>query len=197
MDFIDGVQAAGTVDKFRPRTAEQTLGRAASLQELRKDFAFYTPAIPDRFGMWHEHPLVTLGKALNQVLQPKALRFDKPVFSGFGEPYDYLVFAIEREHWEALANQIRGTTMIDRQNRRLLQLRLRELTIVDPLEQQRRGFSSGLATQVTAICGETNKGCYYVDDSAGLQSLPVFRYTTDTFPDFIEQAERLLGPVRS
>lgn len=194
MDFVDGVQAAGSVDKVLDLRRAK-IGNAASLTELAADFVFYTAAPQLIYCPVPEDPLVALTKELGRRVESCLLKFDRPVFRGFPFEFDHAVWCLEREAWDKFANLLKGITCVDRQRRILFQLRLRELTVADPLELQRRGFSSGLAVKVWAVCVETNLGCYYVDDSAGLQTPPVFRYTPDTFPDFIILAERLLGPA--
>lgn len=184
----------GEAERERLFAKQAKLGNAASLHELAADYEFYTPGITDCLCPIPEHPHVSLQRRVPDF-QPRAWQFDKPVFKGFRNQYDHVLYLIEKPLWPILAEQLKAVTLMDREKRLLMKPRLRELTVADPLELQRRGLSTGLSVKVQAVCLETNQGCYYIDDTAGLQTPPVFRYTPDTFPDFVQYAERMLGPV--
>lgn len=175
--------------------AEQLkLGRAASLRELEQDFVFYSLAIPEGFCPLPEHPHVTLQREHFPDFTPYMLSFDRAIFSGFGPHHNRTLYAIDKTRWETLANLLRGITLVDRPRRLMMQLRLKEIQVLDPLEWQRRRFPTPNGTKLQVACLETNQGCYYVEAEDWLRNPPQLRYTADTFPDFVQQAERLLGP---
>lgn len=193
---VETIYRDGEAEQEKLLAKQAKVHGAATLHELAADYVFYTPGITDSLCPFPEHPHVAYQRTVPDF-QPRAWSFDKPVFQGFRNQYDHVLFFMDKPLWPAFAELVKAITLMDKEKRLLMKPRLRELTVADPLELQKRGFSSGLSVKVQAICLETNQGCYYVDDTAGLQSPPVFRYTPDTFPDFVQYAERMLGPDMS
>lgn len=181
------------VNNYEAEFDAPKIGAAKSLTELKDEFCFYTPALQLMYCPLPEDPLGALAATLGCKIPQFSLQFDEEIFAGLPQPFSHTIFGMRKEVWEIYSNQLRGITAIDRGQGILRQIRLRDLVILDPLERQRKALVSGLVVTVTAICVETNKGCFYIDDTAGIAKPPVFRYTPETFPDFMAQADRLLG----
>ena len=165
-------------DKESVALRKLKLGGAKQLAELSNDYAFYTPA------------LVYLNTSITDVMPPFiaeygqevvpfSVMFDEPVFEGLeagSDPsWNYVLFAMELEHWPRFKAWMGSVALQDTPNKTLYRVRTQSVAIADPLAG---GFDD---MEVTAFVLDTNKGCHYF--SPIISAMPKAIYDTSLVYD--------------
>lgn len=205
----DGSVKVDTVSKDSRPPVALRLGSIKRLAELQPDYVFYTLGLPLLHSPLPEPPIELYQKTNNITVESLAVQFQRPVFTGMEHPVfrdktlNHQLLAVPTEHWEPYATLMRGIMMVQRQSHVVYQLRLKELTIVDPVAVDRKEVGTFVTgrppaafspmIKIWAVCLETNHGSYYVDDAIYPAAA---KFTSDVFPDFAEIAAKILqqGP---
>ena len=113
-----------------------TFGKAERLGVF-ENYRFFTPALLYLYGRFTDAPLVQF---LDEHPDARFLhyRFDRPLFTGLDTPdtdneWNYVLWAIEVEHWEALDNWLLSVTMVDEPGMAVYRVGANDLVIMDPL----------------------------------------------------------------
>lgn len=140
------------------------LGKVTRLIDMLSDMVFYTPALLHLTVPLTYDPFAQFCAEYGQDVQRYTLRFDKPMFTGLTHPsgdtsWNYVLFAIDKPHWEAYSQWLGTCVFKDSGLNRIMRVRLQEGVIADPLAKQ-GGLSSELLP-ITCVVIETNIGTFY------------------------------------
>ncbi len=121
--------------------------RTESLHRVQDRFVFWTPAILYLCGGFHDAVLSDFLERYNQEVIFYHHRFAVPLFRGLevgtGNPdWNYVLWAVEREHWEPLLDHICAATVTNTAQQQVLKYAMQEVDIVDPLYLQRASVLS-------------------------------------------------------
>ncbi len=170
--FKEGISEEGTAHTDVQPAKEMEISAAATLSEISKDYALFTPAIFNLFIAGANDPVQHYVAESSGEAGPVAifkLRFDRPIFSGLvsdagnGE-WNHWLYAIERANWPAFFNYLGGIAVTDRQRKLFARLRPRAVSIVDPywLAKQTSLDATVPLVPVTVWCLDTNRGCVWI-----------------------------------
>jgi hypothetical protein len=180
----EGVSDSQKVQAERTEIVDLDLSTAKSLSELTDDYAFYTPALLHLTVPLQFDPFDLFCQEYNQPVTRFTVRVDKPVFFGLDHPYgdhswNYVLFGIAREHWDAYRQWMGTLAFNDRSKNLLRRIRTQDLVIRDPVATEYK------ALPVTAFVMETNRGSFFFKTdpitgrtSAQFDSAMVFDDTT-------------------
>lgn len=171
--FKEGVSEEGTAHTDVQPAKEMEISAAATLAEISKDYALFTPAIFHLFIAGANDPVqhyVAESSGEGGTITIFKLRFDRPIFSGLvsdtgnGE-WNHWLYAVERSRWPGLFNYLGGIAVTDRQRKLFARLRPRAVSIVDPywLAKQTSFDSTVPLVPVTVWCLDTNRGCVWIE----------------------------------
>jgi hypothetical protein len=196
-----GVTSAPTsLSRERIQAKQLRFASAATLRDLNQEYAFYTPAlIYMNIRLGGREPFVDFVQDYGKEVVPVTLRFNKPLFSGLlvgGEgSWNYVLYGMEREHWEAYLQWMGPMTFLDRSTQLLARVRFRELEIADPLFFERCTILPPVCPTVpiTVFCLDSNRGrCWIEEGQHPLLDLPQYRYSTEVYGDTKAFAQAVL-----
>jgi hypothetical protein len=170
------------------------LHSAKSLGELLKDYTFYTPALLHLTVPFQVDPFDLFCAEYGQPVTRFSVRFDKPVFAGLTHPtgdttWNYVLFGLPCEHWEAYQSWIGSCAFDDAQKKLLRRVRIQNLTIRDPLS------AASKAIPVTALVIESNRGSfYYKTDPISWRPTATFDASL-VYKDTVDFAEALAAGI--
>ena len=171
-----GVTQVG-IHSFSPETVEARrlqISKATRLRDLVDEYVFYTPGL--LFSKIPNAPDLTASFIEETGVDtiPFSLAIDKQLFGGLellsnGDPsWNHVLYAMEREHWDAYVAWI-GTVAINHREQGLLwRVRTQELRIFDPfgtITLATRPTAED-AVPVTAFVLESSQGSYVFHDSS-------------------------------
>lgn len=163
-----------STDKFgkeRVRKHQLKLSAAANLTDLSEEYAFYTPAL-----LYLKVPLH--GRDLFQAflqeygkdVLPLSVRLNRPIFQGLDvgphPDWNYLLFAMEREHWKAFFPWMRSLTFRDQGARRIFRTGDKPIRIADPIFFERAVVLPREipCIEVAVFCVDGSDACYYLEE---------------------------------
>jgi hypothetical protein len=130
------VDARGVLRKYPLR-----VGGAESLTALLGEHVFFTPAALYLHGGLTDGPLIDFIYEVRENVRFYYKKFNRPVFRGLEDGADsdwnHVLWAVSREHWEALARFMLSVTLFYPDERRLARFAEQELVVLDPLSLDR------------------------------------------------------------
>ena len=183
--------ASGGVSKDRINPQALKISQATKLSDLSKEYVFYTPAlIYMKIRLMGRDPVTQFVQEYGKQVTPFSLRFNKPVFHGLNlgrdVSWNYVLFGMEREHWEAFKSFMGTMAFTDRQLKLLARIRTKEIVVADPLFFEKATVLPAKLplTDVTVFCLDTNQGCAWIEMGVNpLLDLPQLVTTDNVYPD--------------
>lgn len=114
------------------------LGNAKSLTELLPDYAFFTPAILYLYGGFRDAPLADF-VAVHTGVEFYYHKFSRALFSGLDarsngdKTWNYALWAVRREYWDAFSAWLINTTLTYAEDQMVARIGEQSLTVADPL----------------------------------------------------------------
>jgi hypothetical protein len=176
-------------EKLQPRVLR--VGNASGLRELQRDYAFYTPAlIYMKIRLLGRDPLSQFIQEYGQEVLPFSIRFNKPIFHGLNlgrdTSWNYVLFGVERQHWEPFKSFMGTMAFVDRQLKLFARVRTKEIRLADPLFFERATILPEKLPVIdaTVFCLDTNQGCAWINMRGDpLLDLPELTTTDKVFED--------------
>lgn len=134
------------------------LGSAKNLHELLSEYQFYTPALLHLTVPLQFDPFDLFCEEYGQPVVRFTAKFDKPLFGGLVHPngdtsWNYTLFGLPLEHWEAYRAWIGSVAFDDRAKNLFRRVRTQDIHVLDPLGTE--------SIPITALVIESNKGAFY------------------------------------
>ncbi len=194
-----GVSSGGTCERVEPvQQRKMRIGKLRSLDGVKDEFAFYTPALLHLFGQLTFDPLTEFTRDYGKDPESVSMSFTKPLFRdlvcGDDLAWNYVLYAMPHEHWDHYRNWLHGVGLFDREKQSFLRIRSVDLAIADPLHLEYQAVIQPDVPTI-AVCGlalETNRGSYYLRKPRDpLTDLPQAMWLNGVYPDTREFAERM------
>ena len=184
----------------RVRLHRLRLSQAATLKDLSDQYVFYTPALLHMVvPLCGRDPFTVFQREYNKEVLPLSLRFNRPIFQGFNvggiKDWNYLLFAMEREHFQHYLSWMQSLTFADRERGVVYRLGDKTIQIADPVFCEKTFIlpQEIPCIDVTVFCIDGSRGCYYVEEGAHpLMDLPSLR-TAEPFEDTQKLTQALLA----
>lgn len=131
-------------------------------------YTWYTPASLYLWGQFTETNLAEI--ISREDIKVFWYKFDKPIFSHFGNDWDHILWAAADEDWPKIVEGVLETVQFDIPNKLLYQYALQKLTILDPLtvDKDRVVLSTTPHSQVHAFAVLSNQSQFAFDAKAGV-----------------------------
>ena len=91
----------------------QKISKAATLNDLAKDYTFFNHGIFMVRGGLTFDPVALFARANSGITMPFIINSDQKLFDGIGE-WDYKLVAVENKHWPRLEKYLDATSVINR-----------------------------------------------------------------------------------
>ena len=201
MPWKIGVTAAsGGVSKDHVNPQALKINQATRLKDLSREYAFYTPAlIYMKIRLMGRDPMSQFIAEYGKQVVPFSLKFAKPVFHGLNldrdTSWNYVLFGVEREHWEAYKSFMGTMAFTDRQLKFFTRIRTKEIVIADPLFFERATVLPARLPllDLTVFCLDSNQGCAWIEMGVNpLLDLPQLTTTDNVYPDTAAFAKAVL-----
>lgn len=186
--------------KERVRMHQARLSAATTLRDLADQYVFYTPALLHMIvPLMGRDPFAVFLQEYGKEVLPLSLKLSRPIFQGLNlgqvEDWNYLLFAMEREHFQPYLRWMQSLTFNDPAQKRIYRLGDRVIRIADPLFFEKAVIlpKEIPCIDVTVFCIDGSAGCYYLEEGDHpLLDLPRLR-TAKPFEDTQKLAKALLA----
>lgn len=173
---------------------------AATLKELDKEFAFYTPALVyTDIRLNGVDPYADFLNDRDGEVDSISIKFNMQIFDGMevgsdGE-WNHVLFGIDRSAWPDLAAFMGRIGFVDRDYNIVYRIRMQELDIPDPLFFDRAAVLPDKCPMVTiaAFVLDTSEGCTYLSTPKVVLERPAVVRTKNAFDDTVSFAKELLS----
>lgn len=114
------------------------LGKAKALTELLTEYVFFTPAVLYLYGGFCDAPLADFVAAYPGT-EFYYHKFSKALFTGLDarsngdKSWNYVLWAIRREYWDAFSAWLISTTLTYEEDKMVARIGEQALTVADPL----------------------------------------------------------------
>ncbi len=180
-----------------------------TLTEMSEEFEFFTTALYNLAG-FDRDPVIEFLKYYplpDPRDQPAAIDYPRPFFQGLGVGlllgkvvnWDHRIYAIRREHWQALRDTIAGIGWADQQKRIFARGLFHELTMVDPTKFYAAGgvLSELPLITITVFAVTSNKAFTHIQPATDPPRTRPWFHVDSPRQDTLIEAERTLGPPLS
>lgn len=103
-------------------------------------WVWYTIAAPVLWGGLDNKVLAAIQQETGLTYHKKV--FEKPIFDGFGPPWDYLLWAVPQIEWPSLKEEFLAVTNVSVEEKVFIKYGLQELAIYDPLAVDRGAITA-------------------------------------------------------
>lgn len=176
-----------------------------SLCDLTKDYALFTTALINTFGMFDRDPVQEFVKFHpdTEARSPFALDMDWPVFQDIGRgvlsgqlvDWDRRLYGIVLERWEQLRNFIGSLSVFNRKHYFYARFGWHELTIVDPLAMHQGKVLEDIPmVVVTDFMVSSNRQVTYLAAAKDPPRTKAYPATQPPVPEIVREATAILGP---
>jgi len=130
-------------------------GRGERLAQF-SGYRFFTLAIPYLYGRFTDQPLADFLSSCGGNPHLMYYRFERRIFDGLDAPdgdseWNYVLFGIEREMYQALEEFILSVVLVDHPARQVFRIGAQDVTILDPLWHDRHPADMDKATAVEIV----------------------------------------------
>lgn len=191
-----GVAGAGeTVARGPVEHAELRFSAAATLQDLAREYSFYTPAL-----LYLTVPLQTDPTA-DWLLQPESqvplrLEFQQPIFRGLvrdTQNWNNVLLALPEAAWNSYRDFMHTVAFQGRGRRKLARVRTRDVDIVDPWAMAKTVILPAVwpTVQIHTLWLDTDLGPVYLANRRPLPEPPELLTSQQPFSDTLAMSQAL------
>jgi len=157
---------------------QAALSRAARLNDLSEELAFYTPAVINLCLPLAPDPTPSFCEEAGEGVYAQSMQFSQPIFEDLdlrGDPsWNYVLYAMPRLNWDSYLRYMGSVCFQHGPNS--ARLRFQELDILDPLQADRLivGHTLPDTVKIMAFVIESTSGCVYFNpiNVGGIPSRP-------------------------
>ena len=128
-------------DRFDGRVVDKyqaEFGNAKDLQQIQREWRFFTPALLYLFGRFDDEPIARFYDEIREVMPIAYHRFDRALFSGMRTPlgnsdWDHVLWAVPAERWDQFEQYLISLLVVDHNSKTTYGVGAQDVEIFDPV----------------------------------------------------------------